>query len=218
MFGAGGDDRLNGGLGADRTDGGLGNDTHMVDDAADIVVEGTGEGTDRVLASVSYVLTGGTEIEQLATTRASGTDAIDLTGNELANRIVGNAGANVIDGGGGTDRLFGLAGDDLFRFADAGDSGIGAARDIIGDFEGGGAAGGDVIDLALIDAIDGGGDDAFTLIAGSVFTAPGQLRLVFLAESNETVILGNMDADSGAEFQIALSGQVSLSDPGDFNF
>ena len=75
-----------------------------------------------------------------------------------------------------------------------------------------------MIDLALIDAIDGGGDDAFTLIAGSVFTAPGQLRLVFLADSNETVILGNMDADSGAEFQIALSGQVSLSDPGDFNF
>ena len=71
---------------------------------------------------------------------------------------------------------------------------------------------------ARIDAITGGGDDAFAFIGNAAFSAAGQLRIVFLADSGVTVILGNIDADASAEFQIALSGNVSLSDPGDFNF
>jgi Ca2+-binding RTX toxin-like protein len=46
-----------------------------------------------------------------------GFDAIDGTGNELANRIEGNAGHNSIDGGAGADTMSGAGGDDTY-FAD----------------------------------------------------------------------------------------------------
>ncbi|MFC7499972.1 beta strand repeat-containing protein [Enterovirga sp. GCM10030262] len=218
VAGGAGNDRLNGGAGIDRTDGGAGDDVHFIDNAGDIVVEAAGGGADRVLASVSYTLAAGVEVEQLTTASSAGTDAIALTGNAFGNRIVGNAGGNILSGRGGADMLVGGGGVDRFLFASPSDSGIGAARDLIEDFEGGGAAGGDVIDVSGIDAITGGGDDAFAFIGNAAFSAAGQLRIVFLADSNETVILGNIDADANAEFQIALSGNVSLSDPGDFNF
>ena len=195
LLGAAGDDRLNGGSGADRSDGGLGDDFHYVDNSGDIIVERVGEGSDRVLTSVDYALAAGVEVELFTTTAPAGTSAIDLTGNEFGNRIIGNEGENQLAGGSGADVLTG---------------------DLITDFEGAGVAGGDLIDLSVIDAVPGGADDAFTLIAGGAFTASGQLRIVYLAGSDETVILGNTDADSGAEFQIALSGNLTDLVSGDF--
>ena len=65
--------------------------------------------TDNVNASVSYALAAGVAIETLRTTNAAGTTAINLTGNEFANIIIGNAGNNILNGGGGADTLNGLA-------------------------------------------------------------------------------------------------------------
>ena len=62
---------------------------------------GAGSGTDRVFASVSYALGGYSFVETLSTTDSGGTAAINLTGNELANTILGNAGNTVLDGGAG---------------------------------------------------------------------------------------------------------------------
>ena len=39
----------------------------------------------------------------MRTTNAAGTAAINLTGNNLTNNVIGNAGANIINGGGGAE-------------------------------------------------------------------------------------------------------------------
>ena len=49
----------------------------------------------------------------------AGTDAINLTGNELANQIWGNNGANTLNGGAGGDILIGFGGADTFAFTTA---------------------------------------------------------------------------------------------------
>ncbi|WP_298096310.1 M10 family metallopeptidase C-terminal domain-containing protein [Brevundimonas sp.] len=108
-----GDDFLNGGGGNDLMIGGLGEDTYLVDAAGDQVVEAAGEGSDRILASASYVLAAGVSVETLETASVSGLTAINLTGNELANTLVGNSGVNQLSGGGGNDYLDGLDGNDI---------------------------------------------------------------------------------------------------------
>jgi trimeric autotransporter adhesin len=78
-----------------------------VDNAGDLVVEEAEGGADLIQASVSYALSA--NVENLTLT---GTAAINGTGNELDNLIIGNVGANVLSGGAGNDSLDGGAGDD----------------------------------------------------------------------------------------------------------
>ncbi|MFI0845721.1 beta strand repeat-containing protein [Mesorhizobium sp. IMUNJ 23232] len=113
---ADGNDVLDGGSGADRLEGGFGNDVYIVDTQSDVVVEIVENGAaDRVMARVSYTLAADDDIELLTTTGASATTAINLTGNALAQEIVGNAGVNVLkDGGGAGDVLRGLGGNDTY--------------------------------------------------------------------------------------------------------
>ncbi len=86
--------------------------------------EVAGNGTDTVLASVSYTLTAGQEVENLRTTNAAGLGAINLTGNSFAQSIAGNAGNNVLNGKLGSDTLNGGNGQDSFVF----DTALGAAN------------------------------------------------------------------------------------------
>jgi Ca2+-binding RTX toxin-like protein len=121
ITGNAGNNRLDGGGGADTLIGLNGNDTLIVDNAADIVIEALNGGTDRVSASVSYVLAAGQHIEKMSTTQSGATGAINLTGNELVQEITGNAGNNRLDGLGGADTLIGLNGNDTFRVDNTGD-------------------------------------------------------------------------------------------------
>ena len=114
LFGRGGSDTLVGGTGVDRTDGGTGDDTHRVDNGADIVVERFGEGSDTVLTSVSYVLTDAMHVEILNAAVATATTPISLTGNVRSNSLTGNSGANLLDGGGGADTMRGGRGNDVY--------------------------------------------------------------------------------------------------------
>ena len=124
-------DTLDGGLGIDTLVGGAGNDTYWVNHASDVVSEGTGAGTDTVMATVGFTLSGNVERLTLL-----GTAALNGNGNTLDNWLIGNEGANalsgltgndVLDGGAGADKLnggrgndilTGGAGNDVFRFAD----------------------------------------------------------------------------------------------------
>ncbi|TPG13209.1 beta strand repeat-containing protein [Sphingomonas oligophenolica] len=114
-----GNNVLNGNGGIDTLIGLKGNDTYVVGNAASVVIENAGEGFDTVYASVSYSLANGQSIEVLSAQSQGGTEAINLTGNELAQAVIGNNGANVLNGGGGADALYGLGGDDTFAFTTA---------------------------------------------------------------------------------------------------
>jgi len=126
LNGLGGNDMLNGGLGADTMNGGTGNDTYVIDNVGDKAVEALGEGVDLVKASVTYTI--GANIERLTLT---GSAAINGTGNDLANILLGNAannvlngmgGADKIDGGAGADTMNGGAGNDVYYVDNAGDT------------------------------------------------------------------------------------------------
>lgn len=108
LIGGWGDDLLDGGTGVDFMAGGGEDDTYMVDNSGDVVYEAENAGYDTVLSSASYTLSG--EVEKLELT---GNKAINGTGNDLNNRILGNSAANTLNGGLGDDILDGGTGADL---------------------------------------------------------------------------------------------------------
>ena len=131
IYGNNGNNILDGKAGADSLNGSGGNDWYYVDNAGDVVNEAAGGGVDRVFASVSYTLKAGQEIETLSTTLNVGTNAINLTGNDLANVIYGNNGNNILDGRAGVDSLNGSGGNDWYYVDNAGD--------VVNEAAGGGA-------------------------------------------------------------------------------
>ncbi len=105
--------RLDGGLGADTLLGGLGDDTYVVDSASDVVTEAAGAGNDQVESSLSYTL--GANLENLTLT---GT-ALNGTGNDGNNVLVGDGQDNILDGRAGNDQIEGGAGGDTASYASA---------------------------------------------------------------------------------------------------
>jgi Ca2+-binding RTX toxin-like protein len=228
IHGLGGDDKLNGGTGADAMHGGAGDDTYIVNHAGDTTIESAGQGTDLVAAFVDFTLSD--DVEALVLKGSSDIDGIGngldnrLTGNTEANtlaglvgndillgddgddRLLGGGGDDVLIGGAGKDVMFGGAGVDRYLFQATSDSMVGAERDVIKDF----LVGADKIDLVQIDANTGAADDqAFTFIGAGEFTGQaGELRATTAGDN--TMIAGDVDGNGGADFQILLSGQITL--------
>jgi len=178
--------------------------TYAVSSSSAVVIEGSGGiGRDVVSTSVSYVLSPGSEIEALQTSRPSAKTAINLTGNEFAQTLIGNTGANVLEGKGGADILYGNKGNDRFVLSNTAVTSPGAANiDAIMDY-----AAGDLVDVTQILAVapgtnvapggylrvttnglvqvdlDGGGDDWITL---STINGTGAVTLRYLSGGTAT--------------------------------
>ncbi|HTU10131.1 MAG TPA: Ig-like domain-containing protein [Allosphingosinicella sp.] len=206
LYGREGNDELHGGTGTNYMAGGMGDDVYFVSSGTDTVVESGGQGNDRIFTTVSYSLGAGQEIEFLSAESLASTNAMNLTGNELANTIYGNAGNNVLDGKGGNDLLVGLQGADTFAFTTA----LGANNvDVVFGFE-------HAIDkIALDDAI-------FTAIGGlGALNANAFVTGTAAADASDRIIYNSLtgqlyyDADgtgAGAAIQFAtLSPGLALT-------
>jgi len=180
IYGNDGVNVLTGGGGSDDLIGLGGNDWYYVDSASDHVFESAGGGSDRVLASTSYTLAAGAEVEKLTTTDNFGTGAIDLTGNGAGQAIYGNDGANVLDGKGGIDDLIGAGGADIFAFTTAIGPGTGNV-DTIHDFVSG------VDRISLDDAV-------FTAIAPGTLSASAFVLGTAAQDADDRILY---DAGSG---------------------
>ncbi len=147
-----------------------------------------------------------------------------LLGAGGADSLNGNLGDDVLNGGDGNDSLMGYFGKDVmtgglgadhFLFTAATQSGKDAAtRDFIQDFT---QSQHDVIDLSAIDADGsfGNGKTAFTFIGAKGFSAhAGELRFqkinVAGTAHDLTVVMGDINGDGSADFQIGLKGLVTL--------
>jgi Ca2+-binding RTX toxin-like protein len=117
LFGTADDDIISGGSilideltsdGIDVMEGGAGNDTYIVKNTTDSVIELIDEGVDTVWSSATYTLAA--EVENIG---ASGTAATTLTGNAKSNILDGSqaTGVNTLVGGAGSDTYYLGAGD-----------------------------------------------------------------------------------------------------------
>ncbi|MBD2460095.1 calcium-binding protein [Oscillatoria sp. FACHB-1407] len=141
LRGADGNDVMNGGLGNDRMIGGRGDDIYVVNSVGDRTIEGVGQGTDTVQATVTWTL--GANIENLT---LLGRAAIDGFGNNLNNTIIGNLGNNDLQGRDGDDTLNGRQGADSLLGGNGNDTLIGG--------EGEDALAGDAGNDTLIGGLD----------------------------------------------------------------
>lgn len=211
------DDLLDGGTGIDTMDGGLGDDTYLLSEVGDIVIEDPllGGGRDTLVVNFNADYTLGAQFENLTLNGTAGTANLNGTGNALDNVIIGNAGNNVLlgllgndtlnggagndtlNGGAGVDRLTGGLGRDRFIFSSVAEIGNNPLLlETVTDF----VSGTDTIDLTAIDANTGiAGRQGLTFIGASAFTAAGQLRY------SNGILAGNINADLLADFQIAIN-------------
>jgi Ca2+-binding RTX toxin-like protein len=229
LIGQDGNDVLDGGQGADIMAGGAGNDTYVIDDQADIVVEFSGQGLDTVETSLgSCVLD--ENFENLTYTGAG--DFVG-TGNDGSNVLIGGDGADLLCGDQWSPPLPSSPEPPPFELGPAGDT-----LDFNNAFAGGGSdqpaamvgsvfagsrrndtytdqIGGDdtIIGGRGNDTIDGGfGDDVISGDDGNDFIAGG-MGNDFLTggEDNDVFIFGRgFGIDTIADFQIDGSDQDEI--------
>lgn len=220
LYGGAGNDTLYASVGSDRLVGGSGNDTYVLNSFVATLFEPPNAGTDTILSNYTTDLVNLIYVENVTLT---GTLAVNATASTFANILTGNGAANTLSGLGGNDTLCGGAGNDIliggtgkdtltggtgadkFDFNAIAESVVGLNRDVITDFT---RAQADKVDLSTIDAKTAAGtaNDTFAFIAGTTFTAAGQVRYA------DGVIYGNTDTDAQAEFEIgiALAGATSM--------
>lgn len=224
-----GDDSLSGGDGNDFLIGGAGSDSVDGGDGVDIVSYITARGG--VLSDLSGEFAGLGDANGDTFANLEG-----LVGSNFRDRLIGDDTTNFLFGRGGSDLIQGLAGDDRiagghgfdrliggtgadiltggterdrFEFFRASDSLPGREqRDLITDF----TSGEDLIDLRRIDAdLTTVGNRAFSFIDTLGFSGTsGELRVSTDAQADLTLIDGDRNGDGLTDFQIALSGLVTL--------
>jgi Ca2+-binding RTX toxin-like protein len=148
LIGNSGKNVLDGSGGADRMTGGFGNDTYVVDNVKDKVIEtsnsavgalllpGDADGPalagaagviDTVISAVNYSIATLQFVENLTLDSS----AARATGNALANKLNGNDGNNILNGGAGNDTLDGKVGSDRLIGGTGNDTLVWGAGDTI---------------------------------------------------------------------------------------
>ncbi|MGV7215573.1 Ig-like domain-containing protein [Bradyrhizobium sp. UFLA05-112] len=122
VYGTAANDKLTAVNSDDTLVGGNGDDTYVIGNKNQKIVENSGGGIDSVEAWTSYTLPANVENLTLMTGGFAG------VGNQLANRMAGSSGDDVLDGAGGNDWLYGGAGNDTFIYN------AGSGNDTIADF------------------------------------------------------------------------------------
>ncbi|WP_096696135.1 VCBS domain-containing protein [Polaromonas sp. AER18D-145] len=191
-----GHNRLDGGAGADRMIGGLGDDTYLVDDVLDQVVESANEGFDTVRTAIND-FTLSADLEGLVLEDS----ALTGNGNSADNVLIGNSQDNILYGLNGNDTLAGWRGDDELR-GGAGDDTYAFSR-------------GDGIDT-VIDS-EGSGRLHFSgdiAVSDLVFSSVGDDLLIDVLEAGvpngDRVILKNWMVSSERVDSLSFCGNVSL--------
>ena len=215
LIGGAGDDYLDGGAGIDRMAGGAGNDTYVVDDYRDQVIEQLNGGIDTIRTTLgAYVLPA--NVENLTYT---GMGSFQAIGNDLDNVIIGGSTSNRMSGGAGNDTLVGGAGNDVL------DGGAGADRMVGG--------GGDDIYFVdnpsdqVVEDPNGGTDTVFSLISYTLpdnvenLTLIGGVKLDGIGNALNNIMIGNTAANrlSGGAGDDTLDGGAGddVLDGGDGN-
>jgi Ca2+-binding RTX toxin-like protein len=216
--------------GADGVDAGAGVDRLVIDYSAAVTAVSGGvqngnaaAGYGGHIADLSAATLDFVAVEQFWITTGSGNDKITTgAGNDRidtgagSDALYGGSGRDALNGGEGDDRLVGGrqqdmlhggAGKDSFVFNTVRDSGAGsAARDVVGDFS---HAEHDRIVLANVDAdTTQVGNQVFHLLAGSAFTGQAGEMVRGDDGAGNTLVSGDVDGDSVADFQI--TGLVAL--------
>lgn len=220
LYGMGGSDTLLGGLGDDWLDGGFGIDTvSYADIAADVTVDlarfdrqDTGGAGADVLVDLENLVGGGGN-DRLYGAKytniihgGAGNDTIYGRGG--IDYLTGGEGDDVLVGGADRDRMAGKEGADIFRLETLSDSGVGWRRDVIADFDG---DAGDRIDLSLLDADTvHAGRQGFQFLPDMIGFGGGLGELRYRHEGGLTIVMGDVNGDTVADFEIELVGTLTL--------
>ena len=211
LTGGAGNDSLDGGTGNDTMVGGLGNDLYVVDSASDVVTEAASAGVDTIQTSLTtFSISALGNIESLS---YAGLSNATLTGNALANTILGGVGNDIITGAAGTDMLNGGAGSDVYVMASATDH-------VAAEIQDSGLAGTDEVRFTASSA------STLTLYAGdtgiekvvigtgtalaAVTTGTTVLNVNAALVANELTITGNAGVNvlTGTNFADTLNGEA----------
>jgi Ca2+-binding RTX toxin-like protein len=201
LIGNDGANVLDGKGGADILEGGKGNDTYLVDNVGDSVIEIAAGGTDTVKSTVAYSLAD-PFLENL--TLLAGAGVIGGTGNDLANVVTGNESANRLDGGAGADTLVGGLGDDIYVVNLAGDVVTEAA-----------SAGTDTVQSTAASYTIATNVENLVLLAGATTGNGNSVANIITGNDSDNVLSGKggadrLDGGAGADTLIGGSGADTL--------
>jgi Ca2+-binding RTX toxin-like protein len=207
---------LDGLAGEDRMEGGLGDDIYIVDDGGDLTIEAPGQGEDTVYTSVNFALTA--NVEHII---ATGGAAINLTGNELNNRMTGNAASNILKSGLGDDTLNGGAGADVLEGGDGNDVYyVDNAGDKVTEKFSAGVGGYDII-YSSIDYALPAEVEKLVLIGGAIWATGTSLSGNYLVGNNLNNVLNGlagadrMEGGLGDDIYIVDdAGDLTIEAPG----
>lgn len=137
----------------------------------------------------------------------SGSSSSDvMTGGAADDWLSSGKGSDLILSGAGHDHLTGGASPDYFAYTSIAETGIGATRDVITDFE----AGADKIVFAGLDLPTLPESDDWHFVGSKYFTGEA-LEIRAYQSGSDTVVAVDIDGDLRVDMEIDLVGQVNLT-------